>query len=234
MVFNSLNNLSIFFARLRIKYFFNLNLSMTLVDFGILIALITAGIAVIKAWLVWKQHRLDEAERIKKLTTSLGTASAITTPTFPTTYSPPTVPSAGVVLASEVGADYTRLQDLLVAQKYREADQETTHIMLWITGREKESWLDLESINKFPYSDLRTIDQLWVQKSNGRFGFSIQKEIYNQLGKDFGRLANQVEWTVGGKWKSHEQLMFEMTAPKGHLPFCGGCGVNSLLLRQDL
>ena len=35
----------------------------------------------------------------------------------------------------------------------------------------------------FPCDDLRTIDQLWVHYSNGKFGFSVQKKIYmDELG----------------------------------------------------
>ncbi len=30
--------------------------------------------------------------------------------------------------------------------------------------------------------DLRTIDQLWVKYSNGRFGFSVQKRIWHSIG----------------------------------------------------
>ncbi len=194
---------------------------------GTLIALFAAVATAFQAWVAWKQHRLDEAERLKKFTASLRPDSTLTTPTFPTTYSPPPVPPVGVVLASEVGADYTKLRDLLVARKYQEANQETAHIMLWVACREKEGWFDYNSINEFPCQDLRTIDQLWAQNSNGRFGFIVQKEIYNQVGKDFGKFADQVEWMVGGKWKNYEQLMFEMRAPRGHLPGWGGLGRSS-------
>jgi hypothetical protein len=205
----------------------------------LIIALIVTGAKAFQAWVVWKKHRLEETERLRKFTASLRTDLILTAPKFPTTYSPPPVPSAGVVLASEVGVDYTKLRNLLVARKFKEADQETARIMLWVACREKEGWLDEESINKFPCQDLLTIDQLWVQKSNGRFGFSVQKEIYNQVGKDFDKFADQVEWKVGKEWKNYNELMFEMRAPRGHLSVIGGGGWGeafwvSLLSRRDL
>ncbi|MEZ2276365.1 MAG: GUN4 domain-containing protein [Microcoleus sp.] len=85
-------------------------------------------------------------------------------------------------VVSAVGMDYTNLRNLLAAKKWKEADEETARVMLKVAGREKEGWLDRESIEKFPCEDLRTIDQLWVQYSNGRFGFSVQKRIYQSLG----------------------------------------------------
>jgi hypothetical protein len=191
----------------------------------LIIALIVTGAKAFQAWVVWKKHRLEETERLRKFTGSLRTDLILTAPKFPTTYSPPPVPSAGVVLASEVGADYTKLRDLLVAQKYKEADQETARVMLWVASRGKKwlEFLDPESINEFPCSDLRTIDQLWVQNSNGYFGFSIQKEIYNQAGENWIEFAYQVGWMNGEEFKSYEQYTFEISALKGHLPAVGWC-----------
>ena len=185
--------------------------------------------SIVQAWVAWKQHKEKEADKLRPhnpptrisstaaFSANLLPSSIPASPnpsTFPTTYS-----HGGLNLVSEVGADYTKLRDLLVARKFKDADQETTRLMLWVACREKEGWLDPESIDEFPCEDLRTIDQLWVQNSNGRFGFSVQKEIYNQVGKDFDKFADQVDWSVAGKWKSQEELIFEMRAPKGHLPY---------------
>jgi hypothetical protein len=85
-------------------------------------------------------------------------------------------------VVSAVGMDYINLRNLLAAKKWKEADEETARVMLKVAGREEEGWLDTESIEKFPCEDLRTIDQLWVKYSNGRFGFSVQKRIYQSLG----------------------------------------------------
>ena len=84
-------------------------------------------------------------------------------------------------LHSEVGVDYTRLRDLLAAGQWKEAEGETKKVMLKAAGREKEGLLDRESSEKFPIVDLRTIDQLWVKFSKGRFGLSVQKQILQRL-----------------------------------------------------
>ncbi len=53
-------------------------------------------------------------------------------------------------LNSAVGIDYTILEKLLASGKWREADQETWKLMLKISHREKEGYLRVEDIEKFP------------------------------------------------------------------------------------
>ncbi len=80
------------------------------------------------------------------------------------------------------GVDYTNLQHLLSEGRWKEADLETGKKMCEVMGREKEGSLTVQDINNFPSEDLRIIDQLWVKASNGHFGFSVQKRIYESLG----------------------------------------------------
>lgn len=86
---------------------------------------------------------------------------------------------AEVELKSEKGVDYTKLRDLLAAGQWREANRETARVIYKAADRTERGWgLTLEDISHFPCEDLQTIDQLWLHYSDGKFGFSIQKEIY--------------------------------------------------------
>jgi hypothetical protein len=131
-------------------------------------------------------------------------------------------------LSSEKNVDYTRLRDLLADGKWKEADEETLTVMLKATRREKEGFLDVESIETFPCADLRTIDRLWVKHSDGRFGFSVQKRIWESVGGKPGeydeeiyrKLANRVGWRVKEEWLNYSDLTFFLNAPQGHLPVC--------------
>jgi len=67
----------------------------------------------------------------------------------------------------QVPAKYQKLRDFLKAGEWENADLETLRVMLQVADRSPN----------FPCFDLRTIDQLWVKYSNGRFGFSVQKRI---------------------------------------------------------
>ena len=98
--------------------------------------------------------------------------------------------------------------------------------MLKVTKREKEGWLRKEDIDNFPCEDLRTIDQLWVKYSRGKFGFSVQKHIYQSLGgtRNYDReiweaFCDKVGWRQGGKFVVYSDLTFSLdTHFMGHLP----------------
>ncbi|MBD2679725.1 MULTISPECIES: GUN4 domain-containing protein [Nostoc] len=138
--------------------------------------------------------------------------------------------STGKDLLSEKGVDYTRLRDLLKAENWKEADKETLAVMLKATGREQEGWLDYKSIDNFPCADLRTIDQLWVKYSDGHFGFSVQKRIWESVGKDYEKFAHRIGWRKGmffnKNWLSYSDLTFTRNSPQGHLPAATGMDVG--------
>jgi hypothetical protein len=140
-------------------------------------------------------------------------------------------------LSSKRGVDYTNLQNLLKAGKWKEADQETLAVMLKAANREKEACLDIESIENFPCIDLRTINQLWVKYSNGQFGFSVQKRIWESVGGKPGEYDQEIIKQFGDRvgwrkrllgfvnyetWLSYSEITFTLDAPSGHLPLVGG------------
>jgi eukaryotic-like serine/threonine-protein kinase len=123
--------------------------------------------------------------------------------------------------------DYRKLRDYLAQGKWKEADEETRRVMLAVAKREKEGCLDDKSIDNFPWVDLRTIDQLWVKYSDGKFGFSVQKRIYQGLGgtreynynsEIWRQICDKVGWRKGGNWLHYEDITFDKKAPEGHLP----------------
>jgi hypothetical protein len=87
-----------------------------------------------------------------------------------------------ISLASARGVDYRKLRDLLAAGRWREADLETERVILKAARRESEGYLRRSDAENFSCQDLRTIDKLWVKYSNGNFGFSVQKQIYQSFG----------------------------------------------------
>ncbi|MBW4646730.1 MAG: GUN4 domain-containing protein [Goleter apudmare HA4340-LM2] len=140
-------------------------------------------------------------------------------------------------LSSEPGVDYTHLQDLLAAGQWRAADRETLTLMLKVAARTKQGWLDIESINKFPNTDLATIDQLWVKYSNGRFGFSIQKRIWESIGgiadadyQTWCEFCDRIGWRQNHYWLFYSDLTFSSSAPLGHFP--AAASVNLLTVRR--
>jgi hypothetical protein len=113
---------------------------------------------------------------------------------------------------------YRKLRGLLETGNWKDADGETAAAMLKVAGREKQGWLRVEDISRFPSDELRIIDQLWLQYSNGRFGFSIQKQIWQSVGNNYSPFGDRVRWRQFGGWLSYSQFSFTAEAPEGHLP----------------
>jgi hypothetical protein len=129
--------------------------------------------------------------------------------------------------------DYICLRNYLAQAKWEEADKETRRIMLGVAKREMENSLEVEDIDNFPCEDLRTIDHLWVKYSDGRFGFSVQKRIYQEFienGYEYGSkdiweaFGDKIGWTYE-TWTTGEKCWScsgtsDITSPKGKLPCC--------------
>ena len=130
---------------------------------------------------------------------------------------------------------YQQLEEYLKNQQWYEADQETWKLMLKVTNREEEGWLDLDNIKNFPCEDLLTLDRLWVdysKKHGYEFGFSVQKQIYVECGGklDFSYPSNETwekfcdrtAWKSEGKWVfgNYPDPFFKnnFMNVKGHLP----------------
>lgn len=86
----------------------------------------------------------------------------------------------------ETQAKYAQLEYFLKTKNWQEADNQTSQLMLNIAKKEKQGYLDYDSINSFSCPDLKKIDQLWVSNSDKYFGFSVQKEIWMQTGNRLG------------------------------------------------
>ena len=97
-------------------------------------------------------------------------------------------------LLSHVGVEYSPLRDLLSSGQWKKADEETGAIMLKISGRVAAGWLREEDIETFPCADLQTIDSLWSKSSGDRFGFTAQCQIWESVGRDYGKLGDTVGW----------------------------------------
>lgn len=147
--------------------------------------------------------------------------------------SQPTDPPELMPSSSEV--DYSQLCQLLATGKWKEADLETTAILLRVSDREQEGWIRAEDFKKFPCQDLHTLDQLWVKYSKGRFGYSVQKQVWDSVGAknniDYMTwccFGDRLGWRMKGNWLNYSDLIFDPNiAPPGHLP---AGGLDSIVL----
>ena len=73
-------------------------------------------------------------------------------------------------------------------------------------------------IEGFPCAELQTINQLWLKYSAGHFGFSVQKQIWEEVRRNHSEFSRAVGWEVDEEWLLYSQMTFDTTAPQGHLP----------------
>lgn len=125
---------------------------------------------------------------------------------------------------------YKKLQELLRVENFREADWETIRVIQAITGEPELGDITPDDMRQFPCDELRVIDNLWKKYSQGRFGFSVQIQIYQNVGgslettinqdnKAIERFGEQVGWRdEDNRWKKCDDLDYTLTAPIGCHP----------------
>ncbi|HEY9697565.1 MAG TPA: GUN4 domain-containing protein [Trichocoleus sp.] len=131
---------------------------------------------------------------------------------------------------SVAGVDLNHLEELLHLNRWKEADLETKMLLLKVSGREKEGWLRPEDVKKLSLDVLGAIDLLWLNYSNERFGFSVQKTIWQAVSLKSDRIMDirtrselrfgiAVGWYVNNAWLLQwDNFGYDIQAPRGNLP----------------
>ncbi|GAA6615755.1 GUN4 N-terminal ARM-like repeat domain-containing protein [Scytonema sp. NUACC26] len=130
-------------------------------------------------------------------------------------------PSGLVPLTSDCNIDYSPIQKLLAAQDFQAADRMTLQKMCELAGPTaiQRKWLYFTEVENFPATDLQTLNTLWLVHSEGKFGFSVQREIWLGLGKNWDNLWGKIGWKKGNNWTRYpNEFTWDLSAPRGHLP----------------
>lgn len=130
-------------------------------------------------------------------------------------------------------ADFTELDRYLAQGEWKKADEETFRLMIQLGDKynkgflDSKGYLDSDDCKNFPREELHIIDQLWLKYSDNKFGFSIQKQIYLEVGgkldgydrNSYEKMGDRLGWRKNNQWRLYSDLTFNKeTAPKGHLP----------------
>jgi len=130
-------------------------------------------------------------------------------------------PTGIVPLQSERGIDYHPLQQLLAQQDFQESDRLTLQKLCELAGVDaaQRKWLFFTEVESLPSTDLQTLNSLWLAHSEGKFGFSVQRELWLGVGKNWEKLWPKIGWKAGNNWTRYPQgFTWDLTAPRGHLP----------------
>ena len=119
------------------------------------------------------------------------------------------------------------LESFLQKGEWKKADHETYRLMITTVGKEEGQGFMREELLNFPCEELLTIDGLWLKYSQGRYGFSIQKEIYvrcggildgsDPTGDVWEKFTSAVGWYVDNDWFS--DMRWDGIGVLGHLPW---------------
>jgi hypothetical protein len=130
-------------------------------------------------------------------------------------------PQGVVPLQSAQGIDYAKLQELLIQQDFEAADRLTLEKLCQLAGDAavKRKWIYFTEVESFSTADLQTINLLWLVYSEGKFGFSVQRELWLSVGKNWDKLWPAIGWKSGNNWTRYPQgFTWDLSAPRGHLP----------------
>jgi hypothetical protein len=133
---------------------------------------------------------------------------------------------------------FTKLNECLKNRQWQAADEETTRLIIQLGDKDKKGYLNANDCKNFPKEELHTIDKLWLDNSDNKFGFSVQRKIYLEVG---GRLdkynyeshkkkGKRLGWMKDGAWLEYSELDFDITAPQGHLPSLGNFYIQEGIL----
>ncbi|NJL47357.1 MAG: NACHT domain-containing protein [Leptolyngbyaceae cyanobacterium SM2_5_2] len=138
-----------------------------------------------------------------------------------------------------------QLEQYLQNGQWREADEETYRLMITTVGKDEGQYFDKEDLLNFPCDDLKAIDGLWVKYSQGKFGFSVQKQIYVDCGakldgeypgdKIWEEFCDRVGWRKDGKHLNYSALQANPSfSPRGEFPVVFGSLFSSLIRFSSL
>jgi hypothetical protein len=130
-------------------------------------------------------------------------------------------PQGIVPLQSGASIDYHPLQELLRQQSWEEADK-LNNLKLCEAASEAaqaRKWVYFTEVNHIPVADLRTVNALWLAYSDGKFGYSVQREIWLGVNKNWDKFWPKILWKDGNTWTRYPgSFQWDLAAPRGHLP----------------
>ncbi len=184
-----------------------------------------AGLAVLMEFLRERQSDLEQGRSIK---TPVKVVEAKVYQALFNTHASQVVdflqqhfPTGTVPLRSQHNLDYLLLQQLLAKQEFEAADKLTIQKLCELAGSAavRRKWIYFTEIESLSSIDLQTIDALWLAHSGGRFGFSVQREIWLGVGKNWDKLWSKIGWKSGNNWTRYPNgFTWSLDAPRGHLP----------------
>lgn len=119
------------------------------------------------------------------------------------------------IIRQRINLKYAKLINYLASASWPEADQETYRLMIKTVGIKEGQEFGENDFNTFPCEDLQILDRLWVKYSAGKWGFSVQSQIWLECGKtetfkNWNKFCDRVGWRKNGGWLVYDELTFDL------------------------
>ncbi|CAN0014787.1 unnamed protein product [Ectocarpus sp. 6 AP-2014] len=172
------------------------------------------------------------ASQLRMSTAEETPAAAATVAREPTRDIPTTLPS-------ECGIDYVPLATMLATGDLKGADQFTRDALIKAAGAgsQKRDFVYWTEVKNIPNTDLATMENLWLSYSKGKFGYSVQKDLWRKTKGDFENFCRRIGWTTMDaeverklRWFGANEFIYDVDrAPRGHLPLTSALRGTTLL-----
>ncbi|KAK7391281.1 hypothetical protein VNO78_19695 [Psophocarpus tetragonolobus] len=129
----------------------------------------------------------------------------------------------------------------LSTKNFQQADEETRRLLIVLAGEaaQKRGYVFFSEVQFIPESDLRTIDTLWRENSDNKFGYSVQKRILEKANGDFTKFFIKVGWMKKLDTEVEQynyrsfpsEFIWDLNddTPEGHLPLTNALRGTQLL-----
>jgi len=122
-------------------------------------------------------------------------------------------------MRDEIEIDYNKLKNYLWCRQWQEADRETWIILSQLAGKEIETYLSHNDFKNIPNHHLELIDLLWVVRSQQRFGYRIQTQIFREVKQEYHLFCDRVGWPLPPPFNPRTAVYdYSDRSLVGHLP----------------
>ncbi|KAJ0977164.1 hypothetical protein J5N97_012638 [Dioscorea zingiberensis] len=173
-------------------------------------------------------------------TTTTITTNSTTLKLFSSLSSSPTTTTS--LTPSTNTSPFDTLAEHLAAANFRQADEETRRLLIELAGEaaQKRGYVFFSEVQFISAADLRAIDRLWRRHSGDRFGYSVQRRIWERKARrDFTGFFIRVGWMkkLDTEMEQYnyrafpDEFIWELAdnTPEGHLPLTNALRGTQLL-----
>lgn len=136
----------------------------------------------------------------------------------------------------EVTPQFAVLKQFLADGEWEEADNEHRRLLIELAGPEAvaRDYVWPTEIGKISEADMKMLDDLWLNYSGGKFGFSVQRKLWTSTKGNWVDFFDKINWFKGENkdyrsW-AQKDFIYSLDAERGHLPLTSALRGTSLML----